>query len=82
MINIILFDNLSLPRVLNDTVFNFPNNQEEITFGVAPEILRVKNYVDDEPGIKLIIIPPLTPPSLPTPRSPTPQSRTPRSLTK
>ena len=37
-------------RILNDAVVNFPNNQEEITLVVSPETLKVKNYVDDEPG--------------------------------
>lgn len=39
-------------RILNDAVVNFPNNQEEITLVVSPETLKVKNYVDDEPGKK------------------------------
>ena len=38
-------------RILNDAVYNFPNNQEEITLVVCPETFKVKNYVDDEPGI-------------------------------
>ena len=37
-------------RILNDAVYNFPNNQEEITLVVCPETFKVKNYVDDEPG--------------------------------
>ena len=40
-------------RILNDAVYNFPNNQEEITLCVCPETFKVKNYVDDEPGKKL-----------------------------
>lgn len=40
----------TFPRILNDAVVNFPNNQEEITLVVSPETLKVKNYVDDEPG--------------------------------
>ena len=39
-------------RILNDAVYNFPNNQEEITLCVCPETFKVKNYVDDEPGKK------------------------------
>lgn len=42
-------------RILNDAVFNFPNNQEEITLVVCPETVKVKNYVDDEPGTAAII---------------------------
>lgn len=37
-------------RILNDAVYNFPNNLEEITLLVCPETFKVKNYVDDEPG--------------------------------
>lgn len=33
-------------------MYNFPNNQEEITLCVCPETFKVKNYVDDEPGKK------------------------------
>lgn len=31
-------------------MYNFPNNQEEVTLVVCPETFKVKNYVDDEPG--------------------------------
>lgn len=41
-----------LNRILNDAVYNFPNNQEEVTLVVCPETFKVKNYVDDEPGEK------------------------------
>lgn len=42
-------------RILNDAVYNFPNNQEEITLVVCPETFKVKNYVDDEPDSTKII---------------------------
>ena len=45
-------DILFFNRILNDAVYNFPNNQEEITLCVCPETFKVKNYVDDEPGKK------------------------------
>ncbi len=37
-------------RILNDAMYNFPNNQEEVTLVVCPEMFKVKNYVEDEPG--------------------------------
>lgn len=42
-------------KILNDAVYNFPNNQEEITLCVCPETFKVKNYVDDEPDPNKVI---------------------------
>ncbi|XP_068679919.1 cell cycle checkpoint control protein RAD9A-like isoform X2 [Montipora foliosa] len=42
-------------KILNDAVYNFPNNQEEITLVVCPETFKVKNYVDDEPDPTKVI---------------------------
>ncbi|KAJ7387377.1 Cell cycle checkpoint control protein rad9b [Desmophyllum pertusum] len=42
-------------KILNDAVYNFPNNQEEITLVVCPETFKVKNYVDDEPDPARVI---------------------------
>ncbi|XP_020613643.1 cell cycle checkpoint control protein RAD9B-like isoform X4 [Orbicella faveolata] len=42
-------------KILNDAVYNFPNNQEEITLCVCPETFKVKNYVDDEPDPNRVI---------------------------
>lgn len=42
-------------KILNDAVYNFPNNQEEVTLVVCPETFKVKNYVDDEPDPAKVI---------------------------
>ncbi|KAK2573899.1 Cell cycle checkpoint control protein RAD9B [Acropora cervicornis] len=42
-------------KILNDAVYNFPNNQEEVTLVVCPETFKVKNYVDDEPDPTKVI---------------------------
>ncbi|XP_031556937.1 cell cycle checkpoint control protein RAD9A-like isoform X2 [Actinia tenebrosa] len=43
------------PKVLMDTVSNFPNNQEELSLTVTPEVIRFKNYTDDEPDPNKVI---------------------------
>lgn len=35
------------PRILNDVVVNFQNNQEEISFTVTPQKMVVSNYIDE-----------------------------------
>lgn len=42
-------------KILNEAVYNFPNNQEEITLVVCPETFKVKNYVEDEPDPTKVI---------------------------
>ncbi|KAL9981649.1 hypothetical protein ACROYT_G010382 [Oculina patagonica] len=42
-------------KILNDAMYNFPNNQEEVTLVVCPETFKVKNYVEDEPDPNRVI---------------------------
>ena len=39
-------------RLLADVVVNFQTTQEEVTLMLRPEKVSLKNYVDDEPGVK------------------------------
>ena len=47
-----LKNSLNFPcfRTLLDTAANFPTSCEEITMAVCPQNVKVKNYVEDEPG--------------------------------
>ncbi|EDO35859.1 predicted protein [Nematostella vectensis] len=42
-------------RLLNETVYNFPNNLDELTLSVNPELLKATNYAEDEPDPNKVI---------------------------
>ncbi|KAK6191327.1 hypothetical protein SNE40_003046 [Patella caerulea] len=44
------------PKLLCDAVINFQNNQEEVTLIAKPDKISLKNYVDDEPDPKKVVL--------------------------